>query len=106
MEAIFWQSSKDRGRPLQGSIISFLMKEQGEIKKFTLIPFKDNYLVVRATSKEKWSTQGYWEEKADAGTKKLKIDFTGGVLLDLGEFKVSVQKGLPKKGRVLGIIEE
>lgn len=108
MEAIFWQSKKDaeQDKPLKGSALSFLVLEGSEIRKFTLIPFQGNYLVVRAASEARWSTQEYWDEKSEAGAKKLGIAFADGAILDFGSFRVRIQKGLPEVGKHLGLIEK
>ncbi|MHA1380144.1 MAG: hypothetical protein ACTSRG_17360 [Candidatus Helarchaeota archaeon] len=90
--------------------INFLLKTHGIIKKYTLIPKNDKYLIVWARKKEKWSTNEYFEEKRKSEySKKGKFNLyrdSKKYLLKLGDVEFILPHGLPKESPLRAIKTE
>jgi hypothetical protein len=99
MEILYWKDT-------EGKKISMLVKEKDTITKYVFLPFKKNYIVLKATSNPKWQTQGYWDEKKSMGALEGIIKPGDRPTVILGDLHIFLPKGLPEKKKVLGIVSQ
>ncbi|MFX0136183.1 MAG: hypothetical protein ACFFDN_21265 [Candidatus Hodarchaeota archaeon] len=97
-EFVAWESEKR---------ISILLKINDKITKYTIIPKDENYLIVWARSKEKWSSPEYYNEKKELDvSKKGKYSLLKDAkkyLLKLENEEFVLPHGLPKENPLIAI---